>query len=352
MIRLLTALPQMMAPIIALLMALAARPGSAQEATARFGTGDTPLRVMSTTDIAVIHPALEAFAAANPDLRVLYEQWGSNALYARSGSACAEDKPAADVLFSSAAHQMVELVNRACAAPYRSALTDALPAPRRWRNELWGITEEPAVMIYNRDLLDADSVPRSRFELLDLMRENRTSLTGRIATYDIQASGLGYLFAYSDSLEASTFGALLEGFARTEAVATCCSAEIIEGVAKGRYTLAYNVLGSYVQARAQDRVGVILPDDYTVFLSRAFMIPRHAANPDGAQRLLDFLLSPPGQAILADAGLIFPDGSDESGLHPGARRFIGLTPSLLVALDRIKADRFIKLWTKSLAPGQ
>ena len=73
---------------------------------------------------------------------------------------------------------------------------------------------------------------------------------GRVATYDIEASGLGYLFAFADSQQATTFGSLIEAFARSGAVATCCSTEIIDGVASGRYLVGYNILGSYALDRA------------------------------------------------------------------------------------------------------
>ncbi|MEC8794942.1 MAG: extracellular solute-binding protein [Pseudomonadota bacterium] len=222
-----------------------------------------------------------------------------------------------------------------------------MPPSRRWRDELWGLTEEPAVIIYNRDLIDPADVPRDRFALLDLMRREPEMLRGKIATYDIEQSGLGYLFAYSDSLEATTFGALLEGFARTDAVATCCSAEIINGVADGTYALAYNVLGSYVANGVHSTVGLILPEDYTLFLSRGFMIPKRAQNPQAATRLLDFLLSPEGQTQIKQAGLTFPQDAGDTGLIPSARRFITLSPALLVPLDAQKLDRFAEFWSSN-----
>lgn len=322
---------------------------AAQEAVARFGSGKVPLLVRSTTDISVIEPALEAFVQANPDLAIVYEQWGSNALYETSQKACAGEGQVADAVLSSASHQMVDLVNRACASRYRSERTAALPPPRRWRDELWGLTEEPAVIIYNTDLVAAEEVPRNRFALLDLMRQKPDAYRGRIATYDIEESGLGYLYAFSDSLEATTFGALLEGFARTEAVATCCSAEIINSVAEGRFLIAYNVLGSYVQNGAAANVGVILPEDYTLFMSRAYLIPRGAANRVGAERLLDFMLSEAGQRIIRDKGLVFEDDPALGGLLPSARRFIALDPPLLVALDQQKVERFVLRWRNAFS---
>lgn len=328
-------------------------PVAAQEAVLGVGSGGTELLVRSTTDIVILEPAIRAFVAANPEVSVVYEQWGSNALYEDSRRACETGQGAADAVFSSAVHQLVELVNDACASRYRSPLTAALPATRIWRDEIWGITREAAVMIYNTELIPASDVPRTRFELLDLMRRGDASLKGRIATYDIEASGLGYLFAFADSLEATTFGALLEGFARTNAVATCCSAEIIRGVAEGRYLIAYNVLGSYIDTDPTDRVGVILPEDYTLYLSRAYMIPRAARNKEAAAQFLDFLLSSDGQAILARSGLVAAHDPDTFGLPESAERAIAIEPTLLVARDRQREALFVTQWRSAFAlpPG-
>ena len=317
---------------------------SVSQISATSGQGGPKLTIRSTTDYDVMRPALAAFAAEHPTLSMAYEQWGSNALYDLSLADCASGQPAADVILSSAVHQMVDLVNRACGSAYRSDLTEGLPAARVWRDELWGITNEAAVIIYNTALVPAGDVPRTRFALLDLMRQQGQTYRGRIATYDIEESGLGYLFAFVDSLEASTFGALLEGFARTDAVATCCSAEIIRGVAEGRYLIAYNVLGSYVDARALRDIGVIRPEDYTLFLSRAYMIPRDADQPEWAAALLDFLLSPAGQDILAESQLVDRQGSEDTGLPDSARRDIAIEPTLLVAGDQHRRVRFIGQW--------
>ncbi|WP_170349513.1 MULTISPECIES: ABC transporter substrate-binding protein [Ruegeria] len=316
----------------------------AQEATASFGDGADPMLIRSTTDIAIIAPVLERFADQNPDLRITYEQWGSNALFQHSRTVCKNGENPADVVFSSAIQQMVWLVNAACGHRYRSPRTEALPAARRWRDELWGITTEPAVIAYNKSLLSDQDVPRNRFALLDAMRTQPDLLRGRVATYDIAASGLGYLFAYGDSLEATTFGSLIEGFARIDAVATCCSAEIIRDVAEGRFLIAYNVLGSYVANADAPGVGVILPEDYTLVLSRAFMIPAQAENKDAATGFLDFLLSPEAQTLLAASGLVAPMDAAETGLNPSARRFIALSPALLVARDQNRRAELFKLW--------
>ena len=207
-------------------------PVSAQEMTHLFGPEDAPRRLVirSTTDTDVFAGVVEAFLAERSGVSVLYEQWGSNDLYALTLQDCRSGQVGADAVISSGVHQMVKLVNDACAAKYESTLTRALPQALRWRDEVWGITREPAVIVYNRASVPPTDVPRTRFDLLDLLRPADTPYAGKVATYDIEASGLGFLFAFMDSQEASTFGALLESLGRTGADATCCSVEIIEGV--------------------------------------------------------------------------------------------------------------------------
>ena len=327
----------------------AALPAFAQqdgpEARARFGPADGPAMVLrSTTDITVLGPTLQDFTARNPGIAVAYEQWGSNALYEISRRDCEAGQSRADAVLSSAVHQMVDLVNSGCAGSYRSSASAGLPAARRWRDQLWGVTQEPAVIIYNTHLVPPQDVPHTRFALLDLMRRDEPRYQGKIATYEIEASGLGYLFAFEDSLEASTFGALMEGFSRARAVATCCSAEIIKGVSQGEYAIAYNVLGSYVNARRDPNVGVIWPQDYTLMLSRAYMIPKSSEQAYSAQKLLDFLLSAPGKEDLRAAGLLVSGEPEDSATPASALHTIAISPVLLVALDRQKRAQFIARW--------
>jgi len=151
----------------------------------------------------------------------------------------------------------------------------ARDAADNWRNELFGLTSEPAVMVYHRALVPAAEAAASRF---DLLRRSNRRYDGKIATYDIEASGLGYLFAFADAEQTTTFGSLIEAFGRRHTQATCCSAEIIAGVESGRWLIAYNVLGSNTLARADvdPNLAVVVPQDRTLVLQRAGLIPKEA----------------------------------------------------------------------------
>lgn len=319
-----------------------------------YGPQDASDRILlrGTTDLTIFESVLALFSAQNPNLRIDYEQWSSNGLYTMAVNACAGTAEAADLLISSSVDQQVKLVNDGCAQPYLSAATAALPDLANWRNEVFGITREPAVIVYNRDLVPEQDLPLSRFHLIDLLREQDGRYDGKVATYDIEQSGLGYLFAFADSQQAMTFGSLTEAFARSKAVTTCCSSEIIDQVSSGKYLIAYNILGSYalVRAAADPKIGVIAPSDYTLMLSRAALIPKHARNPTAAGRFVDFLISDMGHDALAaeqlyltptqmrDKGLL---GDQVSGTN---LRPIPLSPIMLVGLDDQRRRHFIQQW--------
>lgn len=350
-----------LATILAVLSLLTAGPelaagdtGLVPEAVAEYGSSGAAriLLVRGTTDIDAFAPVLMAFARNERNLRIRYEQWASNDLFATAQAACDGVGPSADMVISSAVDLQVKLVNDGCAQPHQSAWTALLPQASNWRNELFGVTREPAVMVYNRLLVPPAEAPRSRFDLLDLLRPDNSRYAGRVATYDIEQSGLGYLFAFADSGQATTFGSLIEAFGRSRAVATCCSAEIIDGVATGKYLIAYNVLGSYALARAaaDPRIAVAAPEDYTLVLTRGALIPRNARNVDDAAAFLDFMLSDSGRDALAQTRLLvsvdYPDDVDAElqGVAESALRPIALSPALLVGLDQQKHAQFIARW--------
>ena len=70
--------------------------------------------------------------------------------------------------------------------------------------------------------------------------------------------------------------------------------------------IGYNVLGSYARARqrAGAPIGIVLPRDYTLLMSRVVAIPKAARQPVLAKLFVDHLLSARGQAVIAaTAGL-------------------------------------------------
>ena len=112
------------------------------------------------------------------------------------------------------------------------------------------------------------------------------------------------------------------------------------------------MLGSYALDRAEEdpRIAVVAPEDYTLVLSRAAMIPKGAPNPTAAGLLIDFMLSDAGRAALAEQYLLV---REEAGVLPETRaRSIARSrcrPTLLLGLDRQKRAGFLARWRATFA---
>lgn len=351
---------RMLAAIIAVTVAATAQ---AQETVFRAkGNGSGSLVIASVTDLVAIRPLLDGFLERFPDLEVTYRQMQSLELYRAAKDACGSGEPFADIVISSAIAEQVKLVNDGCAAQLTVALPSTHPQWAQWQNSLVGMTFEPAVIVYDREAFPSGDVPQNRFDLVDLLRQTER-FEGKVGTYDIERSGVGYMFAFQDEYQASTWGRLLEGLGRNRVKLFPSSSDIIDRVADGRLAIGYNVLGSYAMARqeADPRIGIVFPEDYTIVLSRAAFIPENALNAVAANALIEFSVSPEGQKLLAGSARLFSPGAGpgllsaylrERGIafNAEALRPIAFSPRLLASLDRVKLRIFLEQWNKSVNP--
>jgi iron(III) transport system substrate-binding protein len=166
---------------------------------------------------------------------------------------------------------------------------------------------------------------------------------------------------HSQDLRANPAGfwSLAEGLATAGVRLTATTAEMLDAIASGESLLGYNVLGSYALARARHdpTLGVVLPADYTLVVTRVVFIARHAHHPNAARLWVDYLLSARGQEMLArQAGLLavredLDPQLTAAGLRQqlgGAFRPIALGTGLLAYLDRAKRRDFLARWTTTM----
>ncbi|MDP2738792.1 MAG: ABC transporter substrate-binding protein [Pseudorhodobacter sp.] len=322
-----------------------AAPAYEVEAQRTFGSGATWLSVLSTTDTENFAPVIEGFLARRPDLALRYVMASSTEVFA----AVHDEAAPFDLVISSAMDLQMKLGNDGFAAPFASDAVDALPAWARWRDRIFGFALEPVVVLASRQGLHGLPSPRTRRDLIDLLRDHPERFDGRIATYDPRVSGAGYLFATQDARQSDTFWRLAEVMGRLNARLYCCSGEMIRDLESGRMLLAYNVVGSYAARgrSADDSLIIIELEDFTVTLLRTAFVPKTAARPDLGGEFLDYLLGPEGQRlILGDSG--FPRiGHNAIALKPHIRP-IRLDPGLLVYLDTIKRRNFLAEWNAAM----
>ena len=317
------------------------------------------LVIHAATDRTAIEPLLRDFQSLHPGVAITYADFNTNELY----TSIVEPQHGAvpDLAISSAMDLQAKLVNDGWTQPHVSDLTARLPAWANWRDEAFGFTFEPAVIVAHRDTLPEAETPRSRAALTRQLLEHPDRWRGRVATYDIAVSGVGYLFATRDSVLSDQFWQLIAAFGHVQTRLLATSAEILDTVERGDAMLGYNVLGSYAQARvdAGASIRIIYPEDYTLVMSRVVTIPEAARSPDRAKLFVDYLLSERGQAVVAGASgrqIILPHarGDDDVARSlpdaQGPVQPIELGPALLVFLDPSKKARFLRTWRLSLQP--
>jgi iron(III) transport system substrate-binding protein len=313
----------------------------------------------------VVDPLVKDFELAYPEIKVIYHDLNSGELYDRFLSE-QNSTEQADVLWSSAMNLQFKLVNDGHAIPHKSAETAALPSWAIWKGEAFGTTFEPIVIAYNKQLISLAEVPKTHAELVRLLREHPGPLRHRIATYDPRGSGLGYLL-HTQDLEANpvSFWNLVRAFGRTEIILEPSTADMLDHIAKGRAMIGYNVLGSYALNRAASNpnIGIILPSDYTLILSRIAFINRKAPHPKEARILMDYLLSKRGQTRLNQTGLfsVREDVSIRDKQATELRQQLGnasrpivISTGLLTYMDKMKRELFLGRWDAALnaMPGK
>jgi iron(III) transport system substrate-binding protein len=132
---------------------------------------------------------------------------------------------------------------------------------------------------------------------------------------------------------------------------------MVQRIASGKDYLGYNLIGSYAltRARRDPSIGVVLPADYVLVMSRIALLSRTAAHPNAGRLWLDYLLSQRGQSVLSSRSELFSIRSDVPGEFTAAtlRRTlgprltaIGVGPQLLVFLDRSKQSEFLRRWRR------
>ncbi|WP_029352374.1 ABC transporter substrate-binding protein [Bosea sp. 117] len=347
--------------LLAALAILAAGAAQAQVTTdfPSRGAEQEVLSIHAATDLAAMRPLILDFQEANPGLRVAFVEYVTNDLYAAASEACRSGRVIGDILLSSSVDQLVRLANDGCAHNVDPPNAAALPRWAKWRGDVFGFTFEPVVFVYNRKLVPPDAVPKTHLELADRLRLEPETYRGRVGTYDIRLSGIGYLLAFNDALQTTTtYGRLLEGLGRAAVVVRCCTSEILDEVEAGRVLIGYNMLASYAYARmrAGADIGIVMPADYTLVLSRGAMIPNGAPHLSAATRFLDYLLSPRGQTTAREKAFFFgfdgqapPDIEGASAImQTGIGRPIAIGPALLAVQDDQRRGRFLGEWSRSM----
>ncbi|AWB23390.1 ABC transporter substrate-binding protein [Methylobacterium currus] len=310
--------------------------------------------VRATTDEAEASALLAGFRRRFPGVAISYAKMTSSRLYDEFLAEAASGGGTADILWSSAMDLQIKLVNDGYAERHVSPETGGWPAWAVWRNEAYGITAEPVALAYNRRLLPEARVPRSHAEFLAALTRHPEAWQGKVATYDPERSGVGFLFLTQNLDVTPRTWDVVRALGQVGAKLYTATATMLDRVSAGETLVAYDVLGSYALERAKQdpALGVVLPGDYTLVTSRIAFIPKAARHKAAARLFLDYLLSREGQALLA-ARSVTPvraeaRAPDDPASRSTALRPIPVGPELLTSLDQIKRTRTLRQWRRAI----
>ncbi|RWX76552.1 ABC transporter substrate-binding protein [Neorhizobium lilium] len=324
------------------------------------GTGDVPvLTVYSSLDEPLAKPMITGFQQANPDVAVRYEEMLTGEIFDRIVRETDAGQRTADFAFSSAMDLQVKLANDGYAQRSDLPMSAAWPLWANWRNTAYALTFEPAVFVYHKPSFRTSPPPSTRAELVAFLQSQGDAAYGRIGTYDIERSGVGFLFMARDQEQFGDIWSVIRAMGAAGVKLYSTSQAILERVADGRFLLGYNILGSYAAdwASRHPDVGILLPKDYTVVMSRIGLVPQASANPELGRRYLQFFMSKEGQTIMARELQIPAVSPEVAGNNTATtmREMLGgqLKPvpvslGLMVYLDQVKRARLISRWNDVL----
>ena len=319
--------------------------------------------VYSTTDTAAAGFLIKDFGALYPGISVEYNDMNSTEIYNRFISERAANAGSADVLWSSAMDLQIKLVSDGGAMTYASPEITALPSWAVRKNEAFGTTYEPLAIVYNKRLLSGDEIPQSHADLLRVFTTKGDKLKGKVTTYDIEKSGVGFMLITQDSKYNPQFWDMVKALGVVGPRVQSSAGTMMERISSGENLLGFNIFNSYAALRAKKdpSIGIVIPKDYALVMSRVMFASKTAKNPNAAKLWIDYILSKRGQTIIANQSELGSIRADVEGemtvagytrLLGSAAKPIPVSDDLLGFLDQTKRLDFIKQWQAAMKAGK
>jgi iron(III) transport system substrate-binding protein len=271
------------------------------------------LVIYGATDSKAAEPLISDFKTMYPGITVEYNDMNSTEVYNRFFSENAAGGDTADVLWSSAMDLQMKLAAGGYALPYKSVEAAKIPGWAVWKDMAYGTTFEPAAFVYNKRLLKPEEVPQTHADFVRIIQQPK--FQDKVTTYDIEKSGVGFMFMTQDARAYPQYKQLEQAFGAARVRVQSSTGTMLERISSGENLIGYNMLGSYalVRAKTDPSLGVVLPKDYTLVISRIQFINKLTKHPNAAKLWTDYMLSKRGQTVIANASKLYAIRADVTG---------------------------------------
>jgi iron(III) transport system substrate-binding protein len=319
--------------------------------------------VYSTTDTASANALINDFKQLYPGIAVEYNDMNSTEVYNRFIAEKASGGASADVLWSSSMDLQIKLASEGGALEYASPEVKDLPTWSVWKNMAYGTTYEPIAFVYNKRLLTGNDIPQSHADMMRVFKDAGAKLKGKVTTYDVEKSGVGFMLITQDSKYNPKFWDFVKELGTIQPRVQSSAGTMMERISSGENIFGFNIFYSYAALRAKkdQSIGIVLPKDYTLVMSRVMFINKNAKNPAAAKLWLDYVLSKRGQTVIANQAELGSTRSDVQGDMTAAAfqkqmgatlKPIPVSTELLGYLDQTKRLDFLKQWQAAMRAGK
>ncbi len=213
-------------------------------------------------------------------------------------------RPRCDVHWNNEILSTIRLERQGLLEPYRSPSAEPYPASAKARDDSWhAFAARARVLLVNTKLVKEADTPRS---LLDL---TQARWKGRIAMakpqFGTSATQAACLFEVLGREQAKKFYLSL----RDNVIIVPGNKQVAEGVGQGQFAAGLTDTDDAIaEVEAGRPVALVFPDSDrpagermgTLFIPNTVAIIRNCPNPDGARKLVDYLLGPEVEAKLAE----------------------------------------------------
>ena len=211
--------------------------------------------------------------------------------------------------------------------------------------------------------MSGDEIPQSHADLLRVITTKIDKLKGKVTTYDIEKSGVGFMLITQDSKYNPQFWDMVKALGVAGPRVQSSAGTMMERISSGENLLGFNIFGSYAALRAKKdpSIGIVLPKDYTLIMSRVMFVVEDGEEPERGQALarLHPVEARPEDHRQPGRARLDPHrrrGRDDGRRHRQAlgdnAKPIPVSAELLGYLDQTKRLEFIKQWRAAMKAGK
>jgi len=254
----------------------------------------------------------EAFKRRYPGIEFDFFRGDSTQVIQRLESEAAAGRHTADV-FTSTLRWTANLIAKGLLAEYQSVAAQSYPAGLQPTHRMfYNYAINPITIAFNSKLVRAEDVPKSFADLLD------PKWKGKIGAQDPKSGGGGmhtwimtYHLVHGEAPWHDYMEKLGKQIGRYGAYFP-----VQEALASGEVALQIAAYSDFIEPLKLKGAPVewIVPD-YVILLGFTVQVSKHAPRPNAAKLMLEFILSPEGQDILASDGKIPIDPARRPGAY-------------------------------------